>query len=57
MVNESEFGIQYGMAKLKISTILKLKETIGSAEVAKGVKRYQKSQKTKELKKLLVDIE
>ena len=34
----SDLAVQYGMAKLTISTILKNREAIKAADVAKGVK-------------------
>nr|KAF6463386.1 tigger transposable element derived 1 [Molossus molossus] len=55
-VRVSDLAIEYGMAKSTISTILKHKEAIKSADVAKGVKvlTKQRSQTIEEVEKLLL---
>lgn len=55
-IRVSELALQYGMAKSTISTIIKHKETIKAADVAKGVKAItkQRSQLMEEMEKLLL---
>ncbi|XP_016070266.1 PREDICTED: tigger transposable element-derived protein 1-like [Miniopterus natalensis] len=55
-VRVSDLAMEYGMAKSTISTILKHKEAIKSADVAKGVKvlTKQRPQAIEEVEKLLL---